>query len=223
MRTPDFPYLIAGPGKIIAANKKFSVNFEQYVHSMGHTARWRGLGLGPSEYSVLHHVVVVALLNVTINSHKDRVYAFWKGIFHELGEVFYGDIPTPFKTDDIRSAETVICVKFSENLVGLWKGYYGVRMRDMDCKRADLAVAEIEAPFVLGISDHEVDLHGLRKESTTDQMRLDATLLYRAVSRHSVPNLKQLLNGLFDLSTKSDIDATVQRSYLDQFNERIFS
>ena len=214
------PYLLTPDGNIINVSKRFSQNFGQYVRSMSNTPRFRGLGLGPSDYGVLHHIVACGMLLPLFHPPKDRVYAFWKGILHELGETFWGDIPTPFKdlVPEIRQSEVRIAVKFSENLAAKWPGYYGQRMAAIEYKEADSLLCAIEAELVLGCPRDVCDEAGLGSDSEHYEKaeRLVADLI-------GFPPylLERELNELFRISLKKHIDSSSQLAYVEGFGARI--
>ncbi|MCJ8334728.1 MAG: hypothetical protein MJH10_10850 [Epibacterium sp.] len=109
--------------------------------------------MSPHQYSVFDHSIAAAILQLRIDRGKIRPIPFFAALFHEVGEVVWGDIPTPFKRlcPQIAKVERAIYQNLWVNIGRYLKGVDVEIAARVDCKRVDSLLCYVEAERVLGL------------------------------------------------------------------------
>ncbi len=127
-------------------------------HALAMVCRFRGHC--SSFYSVAQHSCIVADICQTIGGEYAQEAARW-GLFHDAAEAYYGDIPTPFKTeaDKLRERDLLDSVAVAIGLPSPYTKEYARAMRivkradeiAMATEKRDLMIDDIHWPRLDGV------------------------------------------------------------------------
>lgn len=148
-------------------------NYNEIWNAQANLPRFCGHGRGWVRWAVFQHSVAVALLAARLKPKPQR---FVEGLFHDASEVFFGDIPTPFKPDVIRAAEEEFHAAFGKKLLAdiPWLEAYDPHTVVAE----DRVMLSVEAEFYMRIPPTELHRH-FPAISETD--RRDGIRLYRGL------------------------------------------
>ena len=163
-------------------------NYNEIWNAQTNLPRFCGHGRGWVRWAVFQHSVAVALLAARLDPKPQR---FVEGIFHDASEVFYGDIPTPFKPDVIRAAEAEFHVAFGEKLVAEipWLPAYDPH----NVTPEDRIMLSVEAEVYMRVPPTDLHRHF---PSINETDRRDGIRLYRGLVASDPMSIRLQLDSI---------------------------
>lgn len=132
-------------GRFISALEGDFPSWREIYHSMRGLRRFCGQQIDFClDWNVLKHSWAVAILckNIIV------------GIFHDYPEMFTGDIPTPYKTPEIRAFEKQCHKRLGAYLTCIWPKFDESEFLKYPYKPADSIMLDIEAIHVIKAPEH---------------------------------------------------------------------
>lgn len=175
------------------------------------------MGLGPHRYSVFDHSIACAVLQLHLDG-VIRPIPFLVALFHEIGEIVLGDVPSPFKTAHMRSVERQVATNFWIQVSRYLEGVSPEMALSVSCKRADSLLLYVEAEKVLGLTPGNRD-----QEFSTDEspkwIRRAETIVEAMI--HVDPDRSERLFRQFWLACKGvNVSSSVMKSLIADYAKK---
>lgn len=167
-------------------------SFREMFYGLSNIPRFGGQAEAPAQWNVLKHSACVALL-----CGKRGSMPFIRGMFHDYPEMWIGDVPTPFKTDEIRAFEEACMLHLAGQMERAWSGFNAAAYVETEFFEEDRTMLAVEAAMSLKVDDvtlHE-EFHRNKVDAKTWE---DGCRLFYAL--HRWPN-DLLVNSLAEFMT----------------------
>lgn len=148
------PYILDHTGQPIGPDPAHTPTTKQFVRATSNTGRFRNMGLDSSRYSVFDHSIAAAIITIKLDG-AIRPVPFLAALFHEYGETVLGDVPSPFKTRELKAVETQIYANFWTEVSHYLEDVDPEVAVRVSSKRVDTLLLYVEAQKVLGLLESD--------------------------------------------------------------------